>query len=64
MTGEGAGEPPPERPERLPDAVPAPDEHATGDDLRPRCGGSGELDGATCGECGGEGTVRVRIHES
>lgn len=29
----------------------------TGEDLCPRCGGSGTVDGATCPECDGSGRV-------
>lgn len=29
----------------------------TGENLCPRCGGSGELDGGSCPECGGSGRV-------
>lgn len=35
----------------------APGTPGTGEDLCPRCGGSGVLDGAECANCGGTGKV-------
>lgn len=35
----------------------APGTPGTGEDLCPRCGGSGELDGGECPNCGGSGKV-------
>ena len=29
----------------------------SGEDVCPRCGGSGQLEGSTCEECAGSGTV-------
>ena len=64
MSSDRPGEPAPEEPARLPDALPGRGEHSTGEDLCPECGGSGKVDGEGCPECGGSGTVIVRIHES
>lgn len=33
----------------------------TGEDVCPKCGGRGTVDGATCPECGGTGKVNVGI---
>lgn len=35
----------------------APGTPGTGDDICPLCRGTGQLDGATCDNCGGSGTV-------
>jgi len=35
----------------------APGTPGTGENLCPRCGGSGRIDGAECRECGGTGKV-------
>ena len=36
----------------------------TGEDVCPRCGGSGKVDGATCPECQGSGTVIVNVGDA
>lgn len=35
----------------------APGTPGTGEDVCPRCGGSGQVDGGDCPECGGTGVV-------
>jgi hypothetical protein len=35
----------------------APGTPGTGENVCPRCAGSGEVDGAICADCGGSGTV-------
>ena len=36
----------------------------TGEDVCPRCGGSGKVDGAACPECKGSGTVIVNVGDA
>ena len=50
--GEGAG------PKNPGDEV-APGTPQTGEDVCPRCEGSGKLEGQACPDCGGSGTVIV-----
>jgi hypothetical protein len=56
-----------ERPVSRPAPRPAPGDEAppgtpgTGEDICPRCGGSGRIDGARCPECEGTGKVNVGI---
>ena len=42
------------------DVAPA-DSPVTAEDVCPRCGGSGEVDGATCEGCQGTGTVSEAV---
>ena len=41
-----------------------PDTPQTAQGLCPRCGGSGQVDGARCPECDGTGTVRVNVGDA
>lgn len=34
-----------------------PEENSTGENVCPRCAGSGRVKGETCAECGGSGTI-------
>jgi DnaJ-class molecular chaperone len=57
-TATGSGEP------KSPgDEVP-PGTPQTGEDVCPRCGGSGKLDGGECPDCEGSGTVIVNVGDA
>ncbi len=38
-----------------------PGEHSAGEDICPRCGGDGKVDGETCGDCGGTGKIEEAV---
>jgi DnaJ-class molecular chaperone len=50
----------PDRTERPADEAP-PDSGSSAENACPRCEGSGQLDGETCGACGGTGRVEEAV---
>jgi len=50
-----------ERPDMEPGDEAAPNSEDAGEDICPRCGGSGRVEGGECPDCGGSGRVVVPV---